>query len=85
MDNEATGAFLKEIVNPELKYVFLCHLSQDNNTPAKALKAVRDALESAGKVVGNAAETILDRKADIQLMALPRFEPSRFFVFRKTT
>ena len=85
MDNESTGAFLKEIVNPELKYVFLCHLSQDNNTPAKALKAVRDALESAGKVVGNAAETILDRKADIQLMALPRFEPSRFFVFRKTT
>ncbi len=84
MDNEATGAFLKEIVNPDLKYVFLCHLSQDNNTPAKALKAVRDSLESAGKIVGSAAETIPDRKADIQLMALPRFEPSRLFVFRKT-
>ncbi len=82
MDNEATGAFLKEIVNPDLKYVFLCHLSKDNNTPSKALKAVRDALESAGKVVGNASESILDRKADIQLMALPRFESSRLFVFR---
>ena len=82
MDNEATGAFLKEIINPDLRYIFLCHLSQDNNTPTKALKAVRDALESAGKVVGNAEETILDRKADVQLMALPRFDPSRWFVFR---
>ena len=62
--------------------MFLCHLSKDNNTPSKALKAVRDALESAGKVVGNASESILDRKADIQLMALPRFESSRLFVFR---
>lgn len=82
LDNKQTGAFLKEIVNPALKYVFLCHLSQDNNTPAKALGAVREALESAGKTVGNAAETILDRKADLQLMALPRFEASRRFVFR---
>lgn len=82
MDNVATGAFLKEIVNPSLKYVFLCHLSKDNNTPTKALKAVRDALESAGKTVGNAEESILDRKADLQLMALPRFDPSRLFIFR---
>lgn len=82
LDNMQTGAFLKEIVTPSLKYVFLCHLSQDNNTPAKALAAVREALESAGKTVGNAAETILDRKADLQLMALPRFEASRWFVFR---
>lgn len=85
MDNVATGSFLKEIVNPDLKYVFLCHLSQDNNTPAKALKEVREALESVGKIVGNASETILDRKADIQLMALPRFEPSRWFLFRPFT
>lgn len=82
MDNAATGEFLKEIVNPALRYVFLCHISQDNNTPAKAVKAVRDALESAGKIVGNAAETILDRRADLQLMALPRFDPSRLFIFR---
>ncbi|MDE5790615.1 MAG: MBL fold metallo-hydrolase [Muribaculaceae bacterium] len=81
MQNEATAQFLKEIMNPGLKYVFLCHLSQDNNTPAKALKAVRDALESAGHIVGNAEETLSDRKADVQLMALPRFDSSRWFVF----
>ena len=81
LDNVETGKFLKEVVNPDLKYVFLCHLSQDNNTPSKALKEVREALESVGKIVGNAEETISDRKADIQLMALPRFESSRWFLF----
>lgn len=82
MDNVDTAAFLKEIINPELRYVFLCHLSQDNNTPQKALSAVRNALEEACKKVGNAQETLDDRKADVQLMALPRFEPTRWFVFR---
>lgn len=81
MDNDHTAAFLKSIINPELKYVFLCHLSKDNNTPAKALKAVRDALEEAGKKVGNAMEVATDHRADVQLMALPRYEASRLFIF----
>lgn len=82
LDNLQTAAFLKEIINPKLRYIFLCHLSQDNNTPQKALSAVRDALTSAGKKVGNALETIDDRDADVQLLALPRFETTRLFVFR---
>lgn len=82
LDNMQTAAFLKEIINSDLKYIFLCHLSQDNNTPQKALAAVRDALEEAGKKVGNALGTLDDRNADVQLMALPRFEPTRWFVFR---
>lgn len=82
MDNTDTAAFLGEMVNPGLKYIFLCHLSQDNNTPQKALSVVREALEKAGKKVGNAMGTLDDRKADVQLMALPRFEPTRWFVFR---
>ena len=83
LDNKDTALFLQEIINPELRYIFLCHLSKDNNTPAKAIKAVRDALESKGVVVGTASETIADRKADVQLMALPRFESSHCFVFRR--
>lgn len=82
MDNEQTAEFLSRIVNPELKYVFLCHLSQDNNTPERALKCVRESLEKAGIVVGNAEETLNDRESDLQLMALPRFDSSRRFVFR---
>lgn len=82
MDNVATAAFLSEIISPSLKYIFLCHLSQDNNTPVKAIEAVKGALESKGLKVGGADETLEDRAADVQLMALPRFEPTRWFVFR---
>ena len=82
LDNADTAASLAEIINPSLKYIFLCHLSKDNNTPAKALKAVRDALEARGITIGDGKETILDRKADVQLLALPRFDPTRWFALR---
>lgn len=82
MDNEATAAFLREIINDSLKYIFLCHLSKDNNTPSKALTVTREALEGVGLRVGRAEETLSDRKSDVQLMALPRFDATRMFVFR---
>lgn len=82
MDNAETAAFLSEIVRPELKYIFLCHLSKENNTPLKAFETIRSALEKSGKKVGLASETIEDREADVQLMVLPRSEPTRWFVFR---
>ncbi len=82
MDNEATAAFLREIYTDRLKYIFLCHLSRDNNTPAKAMTATRNALEARGLRVGRAEETLSDRQADVQLMTLPRFDPTRLFVFR---
>ncbi len=52
MDNTHTAAFLKEIINPDLKYIFLCHLSQDNNTPQKALAAVRGGFGGGRKESG---------------------------------
>lgn len=82
LDNNDTAAFLKEIFSPRLKYIFLCHLSQDNNTPVKALKASRDALEEAGATVGNGLDSILDRNVNVHLVALPRLESSRWFVLR---
>lgn len=83
LDNRQTAAFLSEIVNPGLNHIFLCHLSKDNNTPQIALRTVREALEAKGLKVGNAMETMEDRKADVQLAALPRFDMTRWFVFRK--
>ncbi len=82
MDNRDTARFLAEVVHPGLSHIFLCHLSRDNNTPSKALKATRDALEARGLRVGTGMETIDDHKADVQLMALPRFDPTRLFIFR---
>ena len=83
LDNVQTAEFLSEIINPELKYIFLCHLSKDNNTPALALSTVADALRAKGITVGRAEETLSDRKADVQLVALPRFDATRKFTFRK--
>lgn len=82
LDNADTADFLKGIWTPQLKYIFLCHLSKDNNTPAKALKAVREALESRGLKVGEGEESLSDRQADVQLKALPRFDSTRWYVFR---
>lgn len=82
MDNDATAAFLKEIFSQRLKHIFLCHLSKDNNTPEKALEKVRTALEEAGARVGFGMETLEDRKADVQLTALPRYDSTRLYVFR---
>lgn len=82
LDNLDTAKFLHQIWNKGLKYIFLCHLSRDNNTPEKALKTVRDALETKGVKVGEARETLQDRQADTQLMALPRYDATRWFVFR---
>lgn len=83
LDNRQTATFLYEIINPDLNHIFLCHLSQDNNTPQIALKTVKDSLEKKGIKVGSAMETLEDRKADVQLAALPRFDMTRWFVFRK--
>ena len=82
MDNEATAAFLKEIYSPRLKHIFLCHLSKDNNTPEIALNKIRTALQERGAIVGEGMETLEDRKADVQLTALPRFDSTRLYVFR---
>lgn len=83
LDNCQTATFLAEIINPGLNHIFLCHLSKDNNTPQIALRTVREALEAKGIKVGNALETMEDYTADVQLVALPRFDMTRWFVFRK--
>lgn len=83
LDNLQTAALLSEIENPGLNHIFLCHLSKDNNTPQIALRRAREALEAKGLKVGNAMETIEDKKADVQLVALPRYDMTRWFVFRK--
>ncbi|MCM1153342.1 MAG: MBL fold metallo-hydrolase [Muribaculum sp.] len=82
LDNSDTAEFLKKIASEELKYVFLCHLSKENNLPNEAVKMVREALESVGKKVGDCSGSLATRDADIQLMALPREQCSPLFVFR---
>lgn len=82
MDNEATARFLAEIAHSRLRYIFLCHLSQDNNTPEKAVGVIHKALQSRGFNVGDCSDSIEARTCDFQLMALPRFSPTRLLRLR---
>ena len=80
LDNMLAAQFVREHYHPGLKWVFLCHLSNDNNTPELAMAAMRDAIESRGLTVGDASNAPDQRGRDIQLYALPRYESSPFFI-----
>jgi phosphoribosyl 1,2-cyclic phosphodiesterase len=82
LDNVEAAQYVKKIVSPTLRHLFLCHLSNDNNTPEIALTTMRTALEQAGKIVGDASGTAEALDADIQLTALPRYESSPLYMLR---
>lgn len=83
LDNKVTALEVSKIAAlGELRNVFLCHLSHDNNTPLIAVDAVRSALIAAGLTVGDASDSLEARAARIQLMALPRYDATRLFRLR---
>lgn len=71
MCNKDTAEFIAENFNDNLKHIWLCHLSKDNNHPELAYKTVEFILRSKGILVGK----------DVQLAALKRNTPSEHHVF----
>jgi len=71
MSNNDTANFLAENITEELKHIWLCHLSKDNNHPELAYKTVEWKLRLAGILVGK----------DVQLTALKRTTPSELYIF----
>lgn len=82
MDNQATAQYLGRIYTPALRNVFLCHLSHDNNLPEIALDAVVSAFRNLGLKVGDASGSVTSRDADIQVLALPRFDSTATLVLQ---
>ena len=69
LDNAVTAEFLAGIATPQLRNVYLCHLSHDNNQPAIALRTVNDALSQA-----------MPGTADpIRVIALPRYDSTPLY------
>lgn len=64
-----------DISGPLLQDVFLCHLSENNNTPELALATVSEVLSQAAFSTGDASGS------PIRLVALPRREPSKLFTW----
>ena len=64
LSNEECADAIRKFLHPGLKNVFLCHLSEHNNTPMKALEACKPALEGSS----------------VRLVALPRETASPLFI-----
>lgn len=71
LSNQAAAGFLADNFTGRLKYIWLCHLSKDNNHPELAYKTVEWKLREKGVVVGK----------DVQLCALKRTTPSGLYEF----
>lgn len=80
LDNLVAAQYVADNYHEGLKWVFLCHLSNDNNTPEKALGAMTAALEARGVSVGDGTNSPDSRCKDIQVYALPRYDTSLWFV-----
>ena len=66
ISNKASAEFIASVYHVDMKNIWLCHLSQDNNHPELACKTVEQALHNNGVVVGR----------DVRLEALSRFKVS---------
>lgn len=82
LDNRDCARFLARICTPALKNIFLCHLSEHNNTPQKAISETAAALKEKGITVGDASGKFDQTSARVQLTALPRTTPSPFYILR---
>lgn len=71
LSNTVTAQFLAEHFHEGLRYIWLCHLSKDNNHPELAYKTVEWELRQRGIIVGK----------DVQLCALKRTTPSELYEF----
>lgn len=82
LDNAVTARYISDIYSPKLSHIFLCHLSNDNNTPNIALSTVTQPLFEKGYKIGDGSERVTSHDADVQIMALPRFDSSILYILR---
>lgn len=70
LSNEACAEAIKEFWHDGLKNIFLCHLSGNNNTPAKAYESASEALSELGVAQGTVHLRTLDRGKESPLINL---------------
>lgn len=80
LDNVVAAQFVADNYHEGLHYVFMCHLSKDNNTEEIATAAMTSALEAKGLSVGNGSNAASQNSRDIQICVLPRYTSSGFYV-----
>jgi phosphoribosyl 1,2-cyclic phosphodiesterase len=68
LSNDECASAIRRFYHPGIKNIFLCHLSENNNTHELAYRCSLEALESMGV-----------KKGEIALRCLPRQIPSQMF------
>lgn len=71
LSNEQAASIVKRAYTREMDAIFLCHLSENNNTPDAAYHTMAKALTEIGVKVGK----------DVTLTCLPRRQASAMFTF----
>ncbi len=69
LSNQVTAKYLASHFNEHLEYIWLCHLSEENNHPELAYKAVTMEFSQYGIIAGK----------DVQLNVLKRTTPSQLY------
>lgn len=84
LDNADAARYLASIAPvTQVRNIFLCHLSQDNNTPQIAIATVRTALEEAGMSIAASLAPAPDPTSDrLHLSVLPRTDCTPLIVLK---
>ena len=85
LSNGECASAVARFYHKELSHIFLCHLSENNNTPELAYKATSDALAGIGLSASYERSSLFcsgdgDR---VLMQTLPRRTPSRLFALRE--
>ena len=76
LSNDECAEAVRRFWHPGLKNLFLCHLSENNNTPALAFEATAEALRSIDAGDGLTAKDVTN------LQTLPRTTPSQVYILQ---
>lgn len=82
LDNVEAASYIGRIVTPSLSHVFLCHLSEENNTPEIAYETMYAALRDKGLRIGDPANPLMFADTDVALAVLPRRGITPQFILR---
>lgn len=70
LGNDACADAVRAFYHPGLRNLFLCHLSQHNNTPQLALEAAAEALRDVGAAEGTVRLRVLPRQVPTPMILL---------------
>lgn len=82
LSNDLCAASIAKFWHPGLRHIYLCHLSENNNTPELAYKASCESLKSIGFAPTHEKSSLFERSdgQSVTLSALPRRTPSNLFI-----